>query len=77
MLIRRPDKGRTGSSPVSSAILQQQEKGVMAAKKGGSIGSWHPTGANKKTSQGHNNVKFSSMNKSKKANFKKYRGQGK
>jgi hypothetical protein len=32
---------------------------------------------NKKTSIGRGNVKFSSMNKSKKASFKKYRGQGK
>lgn len=31
---------------------------------------------NKKTSQGHNNVKRSSMNKSAKRSFKKYRGQG-
>jgi len=30
----------------------------------------------KKTSIGRDNVKFSSMNKSKKASFKKYRGQG-
>lgn len=32
---------------------------------------------NKKTSQGTGNLKFSSMNKRAKANFKKYRGQGK
>lgn len=31
---------------------------------------------NKKTSQGHNNIKFSSMNKKAKKNFKKYKGQG-
>ena len=31
----------------------------------------------KKTSQGNGNIKFSSMNKSKKRNHKKYRGQGK
>jgi hypothetical protein len=31
---------------------------------------------NKGTSQGRNNIKFSSMNKKTKANFKKYRGQG-
>lgn len=35
------------------------------------------TNNNKKTSQGIGNIKFSSMNKSKKASFKKYRGQGK
>jgi hypothetical protein len=32
---------------------------------------------NKKTSQGLGNLKFSSMNKKKKAGYKKYRGQGK
>ena len=32
---------------------------------------------NKKTSQGTGNIKFSSMNKRAKANFKKYKGQGK
>lgn len=31
----------------------------------------------KKTSQGNGNIKYSSMNKSKKRNTKKYRGQGK
>ena len=31
----------------------------------------------KKTSQGRGNVGFSTMNKNKKANLKKYRGQGK
>jgi len=31
---------------------------------------------NKKTSIGRGNIKMSSMNKSKKASFKKYRGQG-
>jgi len=31
---------------------------------------------NKKTSIGNGNVKFSSMNKNKKASFKAYRGQG-
>ena len=39
--------------------------------------AWHPTGVNKKTSIGRGNVKFASMNKSKKRSFKKYRGQGK
>jgi hypothetical protein len=32
---------------------------------------------NKKTSQGHKNVKMASMNKGKKRGYKKYRGQGK
>lgn len=32
---------------------------------------------NKGTSQGHRNVKMSSMNKGKKRGWKKYRGQGK
>lgn len=32
---------------------------------------------NKGTSQGERNIKFSSMNKKKKASFKKYKGQGK
>ena len=37
-----------------------------------------PTGVGgKKTSQGRGNVAFSTMNKNKKSNFKKYRGQGK
>lgn len=31
---------------------------------------------NKKTSQGNRNVKMSSMNKSKKRSYKKYKGQG-
>ena len=36
------------------------------------------TGARgKKTSQGRGNVGFSTMNKNKKSNYKKYRGQGK
>ena len=34
-------------------------------------------GRGKKTSQGRGNVAFSTMNKNKKSNFKKYRGQGK
>ena len=34
-------------------------------------------GRGKKTSQGRGNVGTSTMNKSKKANLKKYRGQGK
>ena len=37
-----------------------------------------PTGVKgKKTSQGRGNVAFSTMNKNKKSNYKKYRGQGK
>ena len=32
---------------------------------------------NKKTCQGNGNIKYSSMNKSKKRSTKKYRGQGK
>ena len=34
-------------------------------------------GRGKKTSQGRGNVGTSTMNKNKKSNFKKYRGQGK
>jgi hypothetical protein len=34
------------------------------------------TTSNKRTSQGRGNIKSSSMNKSKRASFKKYRGQG-
>lgn len=45
----------------------------MAIKSGT---SWHPDPVNKKTSIGRKNIKFSSMNKGKKASFKKYRGQG-
>ena len=40
-------------------------------------GSWRPEPVNKKTSIGDKNIKMSTMNKSKKASFKKYRGQGK
>jgi hypothetical protein len=40
------------------------------------LGGWSPESTGKKTSQGNKNVKRSSMNKSKKASFKKYRGQG-
>ena len=50
-----------GSSP--SAIAKKM-KGYNMAK------------GNKKTSIGKRNVKFSSMNKSKKRSYKKYRGQG-
>jgi hypothetical protein len=35
------------------------------------------TGRGKKTSQGKRNVGFATMNKEKKSNYKKYRGQGK
>ena len=34
------------------------------------------TGRGKKTSQGKRNVGFATMNKEKKADYKKYRGQG-
>ena len=34
-------------------------------------------GTRKKTSQGHRWIKTSSMNKSRKKSFKRYRGQGK
>jgi hypothetical protein len=34
-------------------------------------------GRGKKTSQGKRNVGFATMNKEKKSNYKKYRGQGK
>jgi hypothetical protein len=40
------------------------------------IGNNARTKNNKSTSIGRNNIKRSSMNKSKKRNFKKYRGQG-
>lgn len=48
------------------------------AKAAGGIGSvlrGHVLN-NKKTSIGRGNIKFSSMNKNKKASFKRYRGQG-
>ena len=45
-------------------------KGVVATMRG------HTT-VNKKTSIGRGNIKFASMNKSKKRSFKAYRGQGK
>lgn len=44
---------------------------------GASLFSKTKTGAGKGTSQGVGNIKKSSMNKSKKRNYKKYRGQGK
>jgi len=52
----------------------------MAKAKGGGVGSiglmrGHVRNP-KKTSIGNGNVKFSSMNKNKKASFKRYRGQG-
>lgn len=47
------------------------------AKRGSGGVIWHPEKNNKKTSIGFGNVKRSSMNKSKKASFKSYRGQGK
>jgi hypothetical protein len=37
---------------------------------------WKPEKTYKKTSIGRKNVKRSSMNKNKKASYKKYRGQG-
>jgi hypothetical protein len=37
---------------------------------------WKPEKHNKKTCIGKRNVKMSSMNKRKKASYKKYRGQG-
>jgi hypothetical protein len=51
----------------------------MAKAKGqGTIGSMKGhVRNNKKTSIGCDNIKRSSMNKSKKASYKKYRGQGK
>lgn len=39
--------------------------------------AWHPEGTNKRTSIGRKNIKTSTMNKSKRRCFKKYRGQGK
>lgn len=39
--------------------------------------AWKPEPNNKGTSIGRKNIKLSSMNKNKKASFKKYRGQGK
>ena len=46
------------------------------AKKAG-IGGTKIVSVPKATSIGRGNLKMSSMNKSKKASFKKYRGQGK
>jgi len=52
----------------------------MAKAKGGGAGTIGFKSAvernNKKTSIGRGNIKFSSMNKNKKASFKAYRGQG-
>lgn len=39
--------------------------------------TWHPEPVNKGTHIGRKNIKTSSMPKSKKRSFKKYRGQGK
>ena len=49
----------------------------MARVMIGTTASTWSRSKHKKTSQGNGNVKFSSMNKSKKRNHKKYRGQGK
>lgn len=38
--------------------------------------AWKPDENKKKTSIGRKNIKTSSMNKSKKRSYKKYRGQG-
>ena len=43
---------------------------------GSSARSWS-NAKHKKTSQGYGSIKSSSMNKSKKRSYKKYRGQGK
>ena len=57
---------------------EQRQRRIGMAK------TWNKTahvsatqGRGKKTSQGRGNVAFSTMNKNKKSNFKKYRGQGK
>ena len=49
---------------------------MAKAMIGSSVRSWSKA-RYKKTSQGNGNIKFSSMNKSKKRSYKKYRGQGK
>jgi len=46
------------------------------AKVGKGVVLSHGVNSSKKTSQGRNNVKMSSMSKSKKRSYKKYRGQG-
>lgn len=48
----------------------------MAKAVVGAGGGAHPKN-NKKTSQGLRNIKRSSMSKTRKRSFKKYRGQGK
>lgn len=47
----------------------------MAVRSG--TQSWHPGNNYKRTSIGEGKIKTSSMNKRRKASFKKYRGQGK
>ena len=56
---------------------QQQRRIDMAKTWTKSTHTPATTGRGKKTSQGRGNVGTSTMNKSKKANLKKYRGQGK
>lgn len=46
------------------------------AKQSNNGVAWKPEGYKKGTSIGRKNVKMSSMNKSKKRSYKKYRGQG-
>ena len=46
------------------------------AKVKSTVSSSHTT-VHKRTSIGHGKIKTSSMNKTKKSNFKRYRGQGK
>ena len=56
---------------------QQQRRIDMAKTWTKSTYASATQGRGKKTSQGRGNVGTSTMNKSKKANLKKYRGQGK
>jgi len=49
----------------------------MAKVMVGTISSTWSRSKYKKTSQGNGSIKSSSMNKSKKRSYKKYRGQGK
>lgn len=49
---------------------------MVAKSKGSMSANYQREPTNKKTSQGRKNIKTSSMNKSKRRCYKKYRGQG-
>ena len=57
-------------------LVQVRANAMAKAAKSTTIVKIERISVNKKTSQGRGNIKMSSMPKKKKADFKKYRGQG-